>query len=429
MARKLGILVFGAVAACIMAAPVVLAQQSSVLPKQNPFLKPTKSLALASAAAKAHSAVSENKNQNSPTLPLFNYTVTASRDGNTYSGTIVGDSPFYNPLGFTQIPSQLVPVIVVTNSVFAGVDSSGNVVTAPGVTTFNPSVPDNSCLTAPNDVPFTLVQQSPLFNNVAEFNYGGTDVGFTEATDAFQRANFFKLLNFGDASFDDNITYHVLLSPVRTISAIIINVPAANGVAYPSAVFGGCPTGTEGIVDINIYEPALFNAIASTLGAQGVNPGTFPMFVTHNVVECEGTNCGALAANTACCILGFHDVSGQQTIGTADFDTSEIFVSPVPDVTDMSHEVAEWMNDPFTNNPVPPWGHIGQQPGCQNNLEVGDPLSGTLAPPIYNPKNGFTYHLQELAFFSWFYGAPSDGIHGWFSDNDTFTTDAGPVCQ
>jgi hypothetical protein len=219
---------------------------------------------------------------------------------------------------------------------------------------------------------------------------------------------------------------------VNTISAIVINVPAANGVAYPSAAFGGCPTGTEGIVDLNIYEPALFNAIATGLGAQGVNPATFPMFVTHNVVECEafaaGVNCGTFAPNTACCILGFHDSSGQQTIGTADFDTSDIFLSPVPDVSDMSHEVAEWMNDPFGNNPTPLWGNIGQVAGCQGNLEVGDPLSGTLGPPIYNPENGFTYHMQETAFFSWFYGAPSVGIHGWFSNNDTFTHDAGPVC-
>ena len=47
---------------------------------------------------------------------------------------------------------------------------------------------------------------------------------------------------------------------------------------------------------------------------------------------------------------------------------------------------------------------------------MGDPLSGTLAPPIRMP-NGSTYHLQELAFFSWFYGAPSVGVNGWFSDN------------
>jgi hypothetical protein len=94
----------------------------------------------------------------------------------------------------------------------------------------------------------------------------------------------------------------------------------------------------------------------------------------------------------------------------------------------MAHEIGEWMDDPFANNPTPPWGHIGQVAFCQNNLEVGDPLTGTGAPPIVMP-NGFTYHLQELAFFSWFYGAPSIGIHGWFSNNGTFLTDAGLPCQ
>ncbi len=42
--------------------------------------------------------------------------------------------------------------------------------------------------------------------------------------------------------------------------------------------------------------------------------------------------------------------------------------------------------------------------------------------------NGVTYELQELAFFSWFYSAPSLGVNGWFSDNGTFTNDAGAVC-
>jgi hypothetical protein len=94
----------------------------------------------------------------------------------------------------------------------------------------------------------------------------------------------------------------------------------------------------------------------------------------------------------------------------------------------MAHEVGEWQDDPFGNNPTPLWGHTGQVSGCQGNLEVGDPLTGTNVAPVTMP-NGFTYHLQELAFFSWFYGAPSIGVNGWFSNNGTFTTDAGPVCR
>jgi hypothetical protein len=84
----------------------------------------------------------------------------------------------------------------------------------------------------------------------------------------------------------------------------------------------------------------------------------------------------------------------------------------------MSHEVAEWMDDPNTSNPVPAWGHIGQQANCQNNLEVGDPLTGTAFPPV--TLGGVTYDLQELAFYSWFFGGTSLGSGGLYSNNGTF---------
>ncbi len=66
--------------------------------------------------------------------------------------------------------------------------------------------------------------------------------------------------------------------------------------------------------------------------------------------------------------------------------------------------------------------------GCQNNLEVGDPLSGTLLPGATMP-NGITYNLQELAFYSWFFGAPSIGAGGSFSDDGAFPFDAGAICS
>jgi hypothetical protein len=111
-----------------------------------------------------------------------------------------------------------------------------------------------------------------------------------------------------------------------------------------------------------------------------------------------------------------------------DFDSTGLFGISGLDIATATHEVGEWMDDPFGNNLTPGWGHTGQVPGCQGNLEVGDPLSGTEAPRIIMP-NGFTYHLQELAFLSWFYSARSTGVSGWFSNNGTFLTNAGPVCQ
>jgi hypothetical protein len=63
------------------------------------------------------------------------------------------------------------------------------------------------------------------------------------------------------------------------------------------------------------------------------------------------------------------------------------------------------------------------------DLENGDPLSGTLFPTI-TMANGFGYHLQELAFLSWYYNAqstPSIGAGGKFSNNGTFNGPA-KVC-
>ena len=81
------------------------------------------------------------------------------------------------------------------------------------------------------------------------------------------------------------------------------------------------------------------------------------------------------------------------------------------------------MDDPLGNNPTPKWGHTGQVSACQATLEVGDPLSGTNITATM--PNGFTYHLQELAFVSWFFDqVPSTGIFGWYSSNDTFKTGA-----
>jgi hypothetical protein len=111
----------------------------------------------------------------------------------------------------------------------------------------------------------------------------------------------------------------------------------------------------------------------------------------------------------------------------ADFDTTGLFGVAFANTAVIAHELGEWANDPYTINLAPPWGDTGHVSGCQGNLEVGDPLTGTVVPTVTQP-NGFTYDLQELAFFSWFFGGPSIGINGWYSDNGTFTTDAGTPC-
>ncbi len=352
----------------------------------------------------------------SGTLPLWLFNIEASRDDNDYTGVMVGQNPFSGG-GSASLKTFIIPLVITTNTVGLSVDPKTLIVsTGPGTTTFDPTAPDKACLGKTNNVPVKLVKESPLFHS-AIFDFGGTLVGTTQYVDAFQRGSFWQVVG------PDGGGYHVLFDPVTTLKAIAINVPAKYGTTLPGADFPTCDP--IAIVDINWFDNYLTGTLLPALVSQGVNPATVPLFLLGNVV----TSLKVTDLNQ-CCIAGYHSINGFpiQTYSVGQFDTTGIFGAAFEDTSTLSHELAELVNDPFTDNPTPAWGGLGQVVGsCQNNLEVGDPLSNTTAPPIVMP-NGFTYHLQELAFFSWFFGSPSIGIHGWFSNNGTFLSDAGPVC-
>ncbi|MBV8357634.1 MAG: hypothetical protein JO189_06815 [Deltaproteobacteria bacterium] len=386
-------------------------QRPSSIPKLRGYFtvkKPTQSIDIDTIRSAAATTA---------TLPLWSFDALSSRDGHHYEGVIVGRDPFNNP-GSVSVPTIVVPLIIKTNTVAVSVNPTTRIITtAPGVTIFNPAVADTACLKAPNNVPTKLFAESPIFKP-ATFNFGGTIVGTTQYSDAFQRGNFWNALG---SNVD---VYHVLLGPVKFLAPIVLNAPAIYGTVLPSKLTGAC--GPLGIVDINWFDALLTGSIIPSLAAKGVNPASFPIFLVHNVVWAA-----PVTNYNTCCAIGYHSITGfplpLQTYSPQDFDSTGMF-SPISDADTASHEVGEWMDDPYIINEVTPWGNVGQVRGCTAILEVGDPLSGTEYPPIVMP-NGFTYHLQELAFFSWFFGPPSIGIHRWFSDNGTFLTDAGPPCH
>lgn len=395
---------FACASLLVCLANLVFAQNSSQLPRLHAYTAVRPAQVSPRTAAAAASASS---------LPVFSYTTTSSRDGNDYSGVMVGSSPFDGGNGSTSVRTQVIPVIIKVHRIATGINEKGILSVEKGDVTFDPTVPNSACMTAPNNVPVKLFMQSPLIKT-ADFRFGGTDVGSAQYIDAFQRASFWTQIGSD---------YHVKLDPVRVLPSIVIDVPNDRGLSL--GIFGGCAP--LGIFDINFMDSLLTNTILPSLAAKGVNPGTFPIFLMANVVMSIG-NPNNL---NQCCVLGYHGATGNsaiQTYSPMDFDTTGLFGPGIFDTSVSAHEIGEWANDPYGNNPTPAWGHTGQVGGCQNNLEVGDPLTGTNIPTVTMP-NGFTYHLQELAFFSWFYGAPSIAVNGWYSDNNTFTSDAGPVCQ
>src|SRR5260370_22464089 len=296
---------------------------------------------------------------------------------------MVGRSPFNHGARTTSITKQIVPLII--NMPDGGV--------------FDPTAPDPLC--SPTNTPLAVAQQSPIFQPF-NFSFGGTPVGNTQYTDAFQRANFWSNVSVtGDS-------YHTLMN-VATLDSVILNVPVGLGQTRPA------PCGSLARMEINWFDNYLRTTLIPSLAGQGVNPTTFPIFLIYNVVMYIGSP-------NNFCVLGFHGAFGNpvQTYSPSEYDTSRAFSGGITDASILAHEVGEWMDDPTGNNPTPRWGHIGQGSGCQSNLEVGDPLTGINIQPVVMP-NGITYHLQELAFFSWFYrDDPSIVVNGWYSDNGTF---------
>ena len=319
-----------------------------------------------------------------------NYTASVKVGSKSFKYTIVGKNPAIktsNPA--STITAEIVPLVMKF--------SNGD--------TWDPTKTD-SCDSGASAL--SRVQNSPIVKNTS-FTFGGTKIGTSQVTNAFQRAEFWKYAQPSGI----NPKFGVALN-FKTLKPVTINVPNADAATGTIS----CGNGLIGAAEINWLDNHLQTVVLPSLKSQGVGPGTFPLFVLHNFVEYVNT-----VSN--CCVLGYHNstsTTGGQTYGVAMYDNSKFFGNSSRDISAMSHEVGEWQNDPSTVNPTPAWGHIGQVTGCQSNLEVGDPLSGT----TFNVKlGGFTYHPQELAFFSWFYRQkPSLGVNGWYSDQGTFRTPA-----
>jgi hypothetical protein len=322
-----------------------------------------------------------------PMLQTFTRNITSSKDGSTYMYTIVGQDPFSGGVPTTiQVP--VIPIVFTF-------DSDGSV--------FDPTQP-TSCSFGHSIDEATL--NSPMFQPApSDFFSNGVDTGATQYGDALQRAEFSSLIDDG---------YHTNLAASEP-GAIAVEVGTSVGLTAPI----GC-TGSVGFIEINSWDFFVQTQLIPFVAANfGVTPDQFPVFLLSNVYWFIG-NPGN------CCVLGYHNAflfgGSVQTYSPTTFDTSGIFGLAAADAAVPSHEIGEWLNDPYINNATPAWGNIGQVSGCQGNLEVGDPLTGTQIDPVTMP-NGFTYHLQELVFFSWYYNAqfdPSLGAGGAFSFNGTF---------
>ena len=240
----------------------------------------------------------------------------------------------------------------------------------------------------------TVVQNtldSPVFQSGIDFVQSGVDLGNTQYLDAFQRGNFWS-------SVQTHRNYHVLLDTPTVLKERTIDVTVSEGwvIKNPFA------WGYVGIMDINDFDAKL-QSFMHYLHAH-INPGVLPVFLTYDVF---------LTDSGKCCIGGYHSADGArpdgQTYAFATYMGSD--GSFAQDVSALSHEIGEWMDDPFVDNNV----------NCQDNglMEVGDPLEGGFNYGAYRyTLNGFTYNLQSLVFIDYF-GAPrTSRVNDWYSFQD-----------
>jgi hypothetical protein len=227
--------------------------------------------------------------------------------------------------------------------------------------------------------------------------------------DATMRAQFNKT---------GSSTYHLRLNP-HVLPAVTINVPQNQGGVLVSGrgVLGAS-------VDIGWWSSQIKNLETKA------DPTHLPIYLTNQVFLHLGKDI------TNCCVIGYHGTnptgrggaSGNgngnqpvQTFAWASYVQPGFYARPdggtawaLQDIHALSHEIAEWGDDPFVNNTVEPWlTPTAPQYGCTNILETGDPVvaigfaMGTNTfeqgpnPNGSQSADGY-YHPEDEVFLPWF---------------------------
>jgi hypothetical protein len=363
--RAIGIFVSTAVlAGCMGHASVIPAQTQAGSDRRDPIFLTLPSQHVDFASLDAQRDASE-------TIPFYSGTIRSPLDHVDYSYRIVGSDPTKSD---TTTDVLYKPIALKVHF-------------ADG-TVLDPMKPACGDTVSVSDRFF----RGPNFARVA-LTSNGVSVGDVQLTDGFQRAEFWEVLK--------GPHYHTVLKAAG--APMVVDITAPDDSIVRDGVCAG-PDHKVGGVDVDWMERTVVS-LAKTLA----KTNEIALFLTYNVFGTSGGRC---------CISGFHDAfgtaDGTQVYGIGAYNDSGTLRHAVEtDINVLTHELGDILNDPFPLpdreiNIVPPWGGIGQVPkgACQNTLETGDPLTGTAFEVRYD---GFTYHPQDLAFFSWFYRTRSIG--------------------
>ncbi|HEY4054902.1 MAG TPA: hypothetical protein VGL74_14220 [Terriglobales bacterium] len=263
------------------------------------------------------------------------------------------------------------------------------------------------------------VVNSPVFQNA---EYSSSD-SLTQFGDAIQRAEFYNVMQ---------PDWHTILRP---------DVKAERKIAVPRGSYffalnddGTCCAFV--LLDINVFSRLLFPAsvsdVTSPVGAAEhageITPQSISTFLFSNTYLYLNGN------PNHCCVLGFHtydfepgDASNgfrerRYVLNFSSWISPGLFGPGFEDVTALSHEIVESLNDPFVGSDgvhgITPWW-LSINGNCQNDLEVGDVIEGLPDATVAIKTAGTTYHPQNAALLQWFeFQSPSTAIGGAYSYPD-----------
>jgi len=324
-------------------------------------------------------------------------------NGVTYGYNMVGVNPSTNASSTIEV--DITPVIVKID----GLTFNGNDVLA--ATLASPQFATNDYGSTPAATAAGAFPNLPAFIRGAGGALSQDDAGNQlQLEDATMRAQFNKTGGSG---------YHLRLHP-NIKPAVTIDVPNGSGVLLQSG---------RGVVFADVSYTWWGSRIQNLM--LSAEPTHLPLYLTDNVLLHIGSDV------TNCCVIGFHgagevvghgtgSVNGNanqavQTFAWASYISPGIYARAnggtdwaLQDIHAISHEIAEWGDDPFVNNKVEPWlTPTAPQYGCTKVLETGDPVvgigfaKGTNAfrqdpnPNGSQSADGY-YHPEDEALHPWF---------------------------
>ena len=277
-------------------------------------------------------------------------------------------------------------------------------------------------------VTFTTVSvtgfKAPALNspNFQAANYSsGSSIQFA---DAVQRAEFFHTMKS---------TWHTSLKPTTIVQSLTMNVPrfttiTLNGKKTQVRTYFTSKSSDGHTVVLlldQFFNQKIFNLVVNEINAGRFTTGALNIALFPNTYLYSVNSSGGVGP---CCTLGFHTfftdngtpTESRWVFAFASYISPGVFGGGFRDVTALSHEISEAVDDPFVNNLVPAWQFPGEAGTCQDDLEVGDPvevLSNAVFPVTIGTK---TYHPQTEALLQWFeQKSTSNAISGAFSYPNT----------